>query len=118
MIDGFGERTRGVAELLREDTTSFLIVTSPEHEPAREAVFLAEQLAEAGMRRDGADRQPRAPHGLDGHSAEEVEAVLAPELASRWRGARPTTWRTSTCSRAATATRSPACVKSSRSPTR
>jgi anion-transporting ArsA/GET3 family ATPase len=80
VIDGFGERVRGVAELLREETTSFLIVTSPEHEPAREAVFLAEQLAEAGMARDGAIVNRVHLHGLDGYSAEEVEAALVPEL--------------------------------------
>ena len=37
VIDGFGERTRQVAALLRAPHTSFLIVTSPEAEPAREA---------------------------------------------------------------------------------
>ena len=37
VIDGFGERTRGVAALLRDPETSFLIVTSPEPEPAAEA---------------------------------------------------------------------------------
>jgi len=80
VIDGFSERIRGVAELLREETTSFLIVTSPEHEPAREAVFLAEQLTEAGMARDGAIVNRVHLHGLDGHSAAEVEALLAPDL--------------------------------------
>ena len=80
VIDGFGERVRGVAELLHEDTTSFLIVTSPEHEPAREAVFLAEQLTEAGMARDGAIVNRVHLHGLDGYSTEEVEARLTPEL--------------------------------------
>ncbi len=80
VIDGFGERIRGVAELLREPTTSFLIVTSPEHEPAREAVFLAEQLTAAGMARDGAIVNRVHLHGLDGHSAAEVETALASEL--------------------------------------
>jgi anion-transporting ArsA/GET3 family ATPase len=80
VIDGFGERVRGVAELLREETTSFLIVTSPEHEPAREAVFLAEQLTEAGMTRDGAIVNRVHLHGLDGHSTKEVQDALAPEL--------------------------------------
>ncbi len=61
IIDGFGERIRGVAELLRDPETSFLIVTSPEPEPAREALFLAEQLAEQRMACDAADRQPRPP---------------------------------------------------------
>ena len=80
VIEGFGERVRGVAELLREETTSFLIVTSPEREPAREAVFLAEQLTEAGMARDGAIVNRVHLHGLDGYSAEEAEALLAPGL--------------------------------------
>ena len=30
VIDGFGERTRGVAALLRDPSTTFMIVTSPE----------------------------------------------------------------------------------------
>src|SRR5438270_1669181 len=41
VIDGFGERTRDVAALLRSPETAFAIVSSPEPEPAREAVFLA-----------------------------------------------------------------------------
>ena len=80
VIDGFSERIHGVAELLREETTSFLIVTSPEHEPAREAVFLAEQLTEAGMARNGAIVNRVHLHGLDGLAVEEVEALLTGEL--------------------------------------
>jgi anion-transporting ArsA/GET3 family ATPase len=49
VIDGFGERTKAVAALLRAPETGFVIVTSPEPEPAREAVFLAGRLAAAGM---------------------------------------------------------------------
>ena len=49
VIDGFGERTRGVAALLRRPSTTFMIVTSPEPEPAREAVFLPERLAASEM---------------------------------------------------------------------
>src|SRR5438105_3923968 len=51
VIDGFGERTHGVAALLRAPETGFLIVAAPEPEPAREAVYLADQLASAGMAR-------------------------------------------------------------------
>jgi anion-transporting ArsA/GET3 family ATPase len=50
VLDGFGERTRRVAALLREEGTAFVIVSSPEHEPAREARFLSERLEQAGMR--------------------------------------------------------------------
>ncbi len=80
VIDGFGERIRSVAELLREPTTSFLIVTSPEHEPAREAVFLAEQLTKVGMARNGAIVNRVHLHGLNGLAVEEVEALLTGEL--------------------------------------
>jgi len=80
VIDGFGERIRGVAELLREESTSFLVVTSPEPEPAREAVFLAGRLTAAGMARDGVIVNRVHLHGLDGHSAAEVQALLCTEL--------------------------------------
>jgi anion-transporting ArsA/GET3 family ATPase len=82
IIDGFGERLRGVAELLRDPVTSFLLVTSPEPEPAREAVFLAGKLAAAGMVRDGVIINRVHLHGLDGHSVEEVQALLCTELES------------------------------------
>jgi anion-transporting ArsA/GET3 family ATPase len=80
IIDGFSERTRAVAELLREESTSFLIVTSPEPEPAREAVFLAGKLAAAGMARDGAIVNRVHLHGLDGHSVKEVQELLSAKL--------------------------------------
>ena len=60
VLDGFGERTRSVAKLLGDPATTFLIVTSAEREPAREAVFLAERLADGGDAPRGADRQSRA----------------------------------------------------------
>jgi anion-transporting ArsA/GET3 family ATPase len=80
VIEGFGERIRGVAELLRDQDTSFLIVTSPEPEPAREAVFLAKELTAAGMARDVAIVNRVHLHGLDGLSVEQARASLTPEL--------------------------------------
>jgi anion-transporting ArsA/GET3 family ATPase len=80
VIDGFGERTRGVAALLRDPSTTFMIVTSPEREPAREAVFLAERLAARGMSRGGVIVNRVHFDGLDGHSVEHVQALLAPAL--------------------------------------
>jgi len=80
VIDGFGERTRGVAALLADPATSFLIVTSPEAEPAREAVFLAGRLAEAGMQSGGLIVNRVHSDGLDGHSVQEVRELLAAEL--------------------------------------
>jgi anion-transporting ArsA/GET3 family ATPase len=80
VIDGFGEQTRGVAALLADPATTFLIITSAEREPAREAVFLAEQLAQAKMQRGALIVNRVHAGGLDGHSVEEVQMLLAPEL--------------------------------------
>jgi anion-transporting ArsA/GET3 family ATPase len=83
VIDGFGERTRAVAALLREPDTTFLIVTSPEPEPAREAIFLAERLAAQEMSRGALIVNRVHRDGLGAHSREEVQALLAPELGER-----------------------------------
>jgi anion-transporting ArsA/GET3 family ATPase len=83
VIDGFAERTRGVASLLRDPSTSFLIVTSPEPEPAGEAVFLAARLATRGMSRGELIVNRVHRDGLGGHSAAEVKELLSPELGDR-----------------------------------
>jgi anion-transporting ArsA/GET3 family ATPase len=49
MLDGFAEGAHGVERMLRDAGTSFVIVTSPEREPVREAEFLHARLREAGM---------------------------------------------------------------------
>jgi anion-transporting ArsA/GET3 family ATPase len=87
VIDAFSERTRGVASLLRDASTGFLIVTSPEHEPAQEAEFLAHRLAATGMSRTGLIVNRVHFDGLAADSAAQVRALLAPavgdELAGR-----------------------------------
>jgi len=83
ILDGFGERTRGVAKLLRDRTTTFVIITSPEHEPAQEAQFLAERLAARNMARGGLIVNRVHFDGLGESSAEQVQALLAPELGDR-----------------------------------
>ncbi|MGA2319303.1 MAG: ArsA-related P-loop ATPase [Solirubrobacteraceae bacterium] len=90
VIDGFGERTRNVAALLRAPTTSFLIVTSPEPEPAREATFLAARLAAGEMSCGELIVNRVHRDGLGGHSPQDVQARLAPELGENlaWRVAR------------------------------
>ncbi len=80
ILDGFGERTRFVQELLRSKETAFVVVTSPEPEPVQEARFLAARLAET--------RRP-TPHlvvnrvhleGLGGRPPEQLEEELEPAL--------------------------------------
>jgi anion-transporting ArsA/GET3 family ATPase len=83
-IDGFRERAEAVERLLRDrSATAFLIVSSPESHPAREAVFLAQELDRARMARAGliVNRVERA--GLDGHAPQELEELLTPELGPR-----------------------------------
>jgi anion-transporting ArsA/GET3 family ATPase len=83
ILDGFGERTRGVAELLRDEETTFVLVTSPEPEPAQEAVFLAQRLAERGMPRGGLIVNRVHFDGLGEHTVEQAEQELAGELDAR-----------------------------------
>jgi anion-transporting ArsA/GET3 family ATPase len=80
VIDGFSERTRGVASLLRDEQTTFMIVTSPEREPAREALFLADTLAAAGMTRGGLIVNRVHFDGLGAHTTSQAKALLEREL--------------------------------------
>lgn len=54
MIDGFQERAKRVNTLLRNPSTTFVIVCGPQTEPIEEAVFFHEKLIEAGMNFGGA----------------------------------------------------------------
>jgi anion-transporting ArsA/GET3 family ATPase len=83
LIDGFRERARGVGELLGDPATTFLIVTSPEREPAEEAVFFHSKLAEAKMPFGGLIVNRVHRDGLDGHSAAEVTELLQEPLGER-----------------------------------
>ncbi|HEY1688106.1 MAG TPA: ArsA-related P-loop ATPase [Solirubrobacteraceae bacterium] len=83
-VDGLRERAHSVEELLRDPaTTSFMIVTSPEHDPADEAIALRAHLAEEGMPFGGLIVNRVHKHGLGGHPAEQVAAALAPALGER-----------------------------------
>ena len=83
MVDGFRERAHAVDALLRDPATAFLLITSPEREPAREARFFAEQLDAAGMERVALIVNRIHRDGLEGHSAAQVQALLAGELGER-----------------------------------
>jgi anion-transporting ArsA/GET3 family ATPase len=80
VLDGFGERTRAVQELLRSEEVMFLIVTSPEPEPVREARFLADRLAET--RRPAPELIVNRVHleGLGEHSESQLSDQMAPAL--------------------------------------
>jgi len=80
MTDGFRERALGVQELLRAPHTRFLIVTSAQPEPAREAAFLHEQLERERMRFAGLVVNMVESWGLHGQTPERLAGVLADDL--------------------------------------
>jgi anion-transporting ArsA/GET3 family ATPase len=87
ILDGFGDRTRAVQELLRSQEAAFVVVTSPEPEPVQEARFLAARLAETGRPAPQLIVNRVHLEGLGGRSAEELEeelqAALGGDLARR-----------------------------------
>jgi anion-transporting ArsA/GET3 family ATPase len=80
LTDGFRERARGVERLLRDQGTGFVIVTTPEREPAREAVFLGEKLRREGMAVSGLVVNRFQEEGLDGHDQDELRGLLEEPL--------------------------------------
>jgi anion-transporting ArsA/GET3 family ATPase len=80
LTDGFRERADGVQTLLRDERTRFLIVTSPEQEPTREAIFLAGQLERERMHLGGLIVNLVHDVGLEGSSVEQLASMLAPGL--------------------------------------
>jgi anion-transporting ArsA/GET3 family ATPase len=84
MIDGFVARADRVAALLSDPGTTFLIVTSPRHDPVEEAIFFHRKLREARMPFGGlvVNRVHAAPE-LDGEVPEELAAELGETLAGR-----------------------------------
>lgn len=49
MYEGMKQRAREVANLLRSDATSFIVVTSPSEDSVSEATFFASRLNESGL---------------------------------------------------------------------
>src|SRR3712207_801465 len=84
MIDGFVARADRVAALLSDPGTTFLIVTSPRHDPIEEAIFFHRKLREAGMPFGGVvvNRMHTAPD-IDGALPEELVDELGEALADR-----------------------------------
>jgi anion-transporting ArsA/GET3 family ATPase len=84
MIDGFVARADRVAALLSDPGTTFLIVTSPRHDPVEEAIFFHRKLREARMPFGGlvVNRVHAAPE-VDGALPEELVDELGETLAGR-----------------------------------
>ncbi|MHB8531665.1 MAG: ArsA family ATPase [Solirubrobacteraceae bacterium] len=86
VLAGFGERTRGVERLLRAPETAFIVVTSPEAEPAREAAFLAHRLERAGLAAPELIVNRVHLDGLGEATAEQAQALLCDALGERLGG--------------------------------
>jgi anion-transporting ArsA/GET3 family ATPase len=86
VLDGFGERTRGVQQLLRAPETAFVLVSSPEPEPAREASFLARRLERAGMSAPELVVNRVHLDGLGGETADQARELLSVALGDRLGG--------------------------------
>ncbi len=84
MIDGFAARADRVSALLADPGTTFLIVTSPQHDPVEEAIFFHRKLREAAMPFGGVvvNRLHTAPE-LNGELPDELVEELGEKLAGR-----------------------------------
>jgi anion-transporting ArsA/GET3 family ATPase len=84
MIDGFAARADRVGALLADPGTTFLIVTSPRHDPVEEAIFFHRKLHEAQMPFGGlvVNRMHQAP-ALNGTGPAELAGELGDALAGR-----------------------------------
>lgn len=91
MEKGFRDRADAVTRLLHEDTTAFVLVTSPQHETVVEATWFADQLAEQGftVAATVVNRvHPRFGDGSAAGATELADAALAddaPDAAALWR---------------------------------
>lgn len=78
VLDGFRERAAAVSKLLADETTTFLVITSPERDAAEEAIFFTRKLREADMEFGGlvVGRVTTWPGPEDAVDAREVAAAL------------------------------------------
>jgi anion-transporting ArsA/GET3 family ATPase len=93
MYDGFVERSRAVGRLLSDRRTTFIVVSTLEATPLREAEFFAEQLTERKLHLGAIVLNKVLPDYLRGRAgtkvaeamkdrAEDIAAELAPRLGS------------------------------------
>jgi anion-transporting ArsA/GET3 family ATPase len=84
LIDGFTERAERVGELLEDPATTFLIVTSPQHDPVEEAIYFHRKLMEARMPFGGmVVNRVHAIAETNGDVPAELVEELGEELAER-----------------------------------
>jgi anion-transporting ArsA/GET3 family ATPase len=82
MIDGFTERARRVEALLSDPATTFIVVTSPQHEPVEEAIYFHRKLADSRMPFGGVVVN-RVHEPLPDEVPDELAEELGDRLAAR-----------------------------------
>jgi anion-transporting ArsA/GET3 family ATPase len=86
MTEDFSKRARQVEQMLRADTTAFLVVTSAQQEPLHEAIWFGRTLLEQKMPFDGVVVN-RVHHDLLGDSDPgDIGAALAERLGDELAG--------------------------------
>jgi anion-transporting ArsA/GET3 family ATPase len=80
MVDGFRDRAKRVNQLLRADSTTFILVTTPRPGAVEEAVDLRDRLRERKIAFGGTVVNRVHERGDGRASPDEVEAELAPML--------------------------------------
>jgi anion-transporting ArsA/GET3 family ATPase len=87
LVDGFRQRAADIQGLLRQPTTGFVVVTSPEESPIQEARYLASQLDQMGLHRTALvvnRTHSTDPAGLDVAAVtERLAPALGPQFAQR-----------------------------------
>jgi anion-transporting ArsA/GET3 family ATPase len=80
LMDAFRQRAAETEALLADESTGFLIISSPERAPVEEAIFLDEELERLGMHRTALI--VNRLHALDpaGSNVADTSARLAPAL--------------------------------------
>lgn len=85
LIDGFTARAEAVEALLADPATTFLVITSPQHDPVQEAIFLHRRLRAARLPFGGLVVNRFQPRPGDATVPDAVAAQLGPDLTARVR---------------------------------
>jgi anion-transporting ArsA/GET3 family ATPase len=83
MAQGFRERAKAVKQLLADDRTTFLLVTSPANDAVEEAKFFRDKLEEAGMPFGAVIVNRMHVEEPDGESEDDLAEALGRELAEK-----------------------------------
>ena len=108
MYDGFVERSKAVGRLLSDRRTTFVVVSTLEATPLREAEFFAEQLTERKLHLGAIVLNKVLPDYLQGRAGTKVAEAMK-DRAEDLAAALAPAWSVPATPRSATRPRSPGC---------